>query len=309
MTLFNDLYKQSKFSILSEAKTDNGIMKVFVPFTQTDQENANGRIYPRALMQREVDRVSLDIADGRMLGTADHPKSGNTELDTVSHLVTKMELDKDGRGWATLKIMDTTAGKNLKTILKSGAKLGISTRGFGTQNPDTKKVNDDYKLTGLDIVANPSYRDGFFSSDNIFESLDLTGKKASLGSSRAHSKEGIVKKKMAETVNKVRAKPGLTERRIAMRKRILLSSGDSRTTEQIDEMTEKLLAAESKICADRKLVEAKERLEESQKNKKDRRLGIRQELNRWGVLAGFTREQIDVAIQKKMSELNEEEGK
>lgn len=289
MKIFNDLYKHGYFRILSEAKTDNGIMKVHVPFTQTDQENANGRIYPRALMQREVDRVSLDIADGRMLGSADHPKSGNTELDSVSHLITKMELDKDGKGWAELKILDTASGKNLKTILKSGAKLGISTRGFGTQNPDTKKVNDDYKLSGLDIVANPSYKDGVFSQDNIFESLDLAEKKK-------------------EQIDIKNAKPGLTDRRIALRKQVVLASGTSMNTEEIDAMVEKLLAGEKEACVKPALTES-EQILETQKKKKDRRLGIKMEMNRTGILAGFTREQIDVAIKKRMSELDEEEDK
>ena len=142
MTMFNDLYKKPLLTILSEAKTDNGIMRILVPFMQSDEKNGNGRIYPRALMKREVNRVSKDISDGRMLGSADHPKGGNTELNSVSHIVTKMKLDDAGKGWAELKIMDTTAGKNLKTIIKSGGKLGVSTRGFGTQNPDTKKVNE-----------------------------------------------------------------------------------------------------------------------------------------------------------------------
>ena len=192
MTLFNDLYKDGVFKILSEAKVDDGIMKIHVPFTQTDQENSNGRIYPRALMQREVNRVSKDISDGRMLGSADHPKGGNTELNSVSHLVTKMELDDNGKGWADLKILDTVAGKNLKVILKSGAKLGVSTRGFGTQNPDTKLVNDDYRLSGLDVVANPSYKDGVFSQDNIFEGLDLSKKKLNKSLSAPHSGDGYM---------------------------------------------------------------------------------------------------------------------
>jgi len=205
MTLFNDIYKQSSFSILSEGKTKDGnIMNVLVPFTQTDVENSNGRIYPRAIMQREVDRVSKDISDGRMLGTADHPKSGSTELDKVSHIVKKMWLEKDGKGWASLSILDTNTGKNLKTIIKAGGKLGISTRGFGTQNSNSKLVNDDYRLTGLDVVANPSYKDGVFSQDNIFESLDLnlSGKNnPDKPSSAAHQGDGHMENKDKRWVN------------------------------------------------------------------------------------------------------------
>jgi len=409
--MFNDLYKKPLLTILSEAKTDNGIMRILVPFMQSDEKNGNGRIYPRALMKREVNRVSKDISDGRMLGSADHPKGGNTELNSVSHIVTKMKLDDAGKGWAELKIMDTTAGKNLKTIIKSGGKLGVSTRGFGTQNPDTKKVNDDYKLTGLDIVANPSYKAGTFSSDSIFESFDLTGKKpAKSGSSGAYSKEGAIMKnklieelredtefsrvvkmlyenekdctltlleyatknamqiravlgvenktypdyetafmklksgeqniadgkkmdrtpdkpaepkdfyeqskitgthpeKMAEIVNKNRAKPAITERRIAIRKQLVLSGGPSRTTEQVDALVEKILAGEAEICESVKLKTEKEQLEEAERKKPNKRLAVKQELKKWGVLAGFTQEQIQTAIDRKMEMMDEEEAK
>lgn len=199
MTLFNDLYGKPFFSILSEAKVDGSIMKVLVPFTQVDEKNGNGRIYTKDVMEREIGRVTKDIADGKFLGSADHPKSGNTELNSVSHIVKKMWLEKDGRGWASLSILDTTAGKNLKTIIKAGGKLGVSTRGFGTFDKETSKVNPDYKLAGLDVVANPSYKDGVFSQDNIFESIDLSDKKQSAKSSDgAYQKEEAMKNKMIE---------------------------------------------------------------------------------------------------------------
>ncbi len=201
MTLFNDLYNRPFLTILSEAKTDGSIMKILVPFCQVDEKNANGRIYTKDIMEREINRVSKDIADGKFLGSADHPKSGNTELNSVSHLVKKMWLEKDGRGWASLSILDTTAGKNLKTIVKAGGKLGVSTRGFGTFSKETSEVNDDYELAGLDIVANPSFKAGVFSQDSVFESIDLNlseKKRVNTGSSGAYMKEGIVRKKLLE---------------------------------------------------------------------------------------------------------------
>ncbi len=203
MTLFNDIfYKKDTFKILTEVKSaDGSIMKIMAPFMQSDEENANGRIYPKAIMQKEVDRVQKDIDAGRFLGTSDHPKSGMTELDKVSHIINKLEIDEKGQGWASLSILDTNSGRNLKTILKSGGSLGLSTRGFGSFDKETKKVKEDYKLAGLDIVSNPSYQKGVFSQDNIFESVDLSEKKrVNTGSSGAYVKEGIVmkNKKMIE---------------------------------------------------------------------------------------------------------------
>lgn len=404
MTLLNDLYQKGSFKILSEAKVDDGIMKILVPFTQTDEKNQNGRIYPKAIMQREVNRISKDISDGKMLGSADHPKSGNTELDKVSHIVSSMELDDAGKGWAKLKILDTTAGKNLKVILKSGGVLGVSTRGYGTFDSQTKMVKDDYKLTGLDVVANPSYKDGTFSQDNIFESLDLVEKKKVKQSSIAgFSKEGIVMKnkkmleelredsefsrvtkrlyedekdftgtlleyaeenglqikavlgvengtwpdyemamiklkageqmiangkkqdglpekpvtpgdvretariagvpasELAEAINKENARPADTEKRTALFQQVWASFGAKATREKVDEAVDRIMAANIRTEKPAPVV-----LSESEK-KDLKRLHIKQQMNKDGFLAGFKKEQIDVAIAKRMAELDKKE--
>ena len=407
MTLFHDLYNKGSFKILTEAKdADGSIMKVLVPFTQTGEKNGNGRIYPRAIMQREVDRVQADITDGKFLGSADHPAGGNTELKFVSHIVSKLSLDEKGTGWAELKLLDTTAGKNLKTILKSGGSLGISSRGYGTFDKDTSEVKDDYRLTGLDIVANPSFSKGVFNQANIFESLSLSAP-AQFSKSAGYSKEGYVVKtkiveqlredtefsrvikrlyeseenytgtlveyaeeneiqvkavlgvennqfesyeeafmklrggeqliatgkkwdvnpdrpaepidyyeeskitgidpiKRAEHVNKEREKPGLTERYIAMRKRVVLSGKIGQTAEQIDEMVQKLLKAEpaihEKAKAKRLLMEDKAIKETQDKVKKDPYLGLKMEMNRIGILAGFSRAQIDESIKRRIED-------
>ena len=407
MTLFNDLYNRPYLTILSESKTDGSIMKILVPFTQVDEKNANGRIYTRKVMEREVNRVSKDIADGKFLGSADHPKSGNTELNSVSHIVKKMWIEKDGRGWASLSILDTTAGKNLKTIIKSGGKLGISTRGFGTFSKETSKVNDDYKLSGLDIVANPSYKAGTFSQDNIFESVDLSEKKIKTGSSGAYMEEGIVKKNKklleelredtefsrvtkrlwedekdfagtlleyaeknglmikcvlgvesgqfesyedamtklkggeqlianarkqdrtpdkpaepkdffeesritgihptlrAKQVNDERNRPADTPKRTALFQQVWASFGASATRKKVDEAVDRILGAKSEICK-KPVVIIPPVLSEAEK-KKQKRLYIKQQLNKDGALAGFTRQQIDVGIAKRMAELDEME--
>jgi len=411
MTLFNDLYSKSSFSILSESKTKDGdIMNVLVPFTQTDVENSNGRIYPRALMQREVDRVSKDIADGKMLGSADHPKSGNTELDKVSHLVKKMWIEKDGRGWASLSILNTNSGKNLKVILKSGAKLGVSTRGYGTFDDKTKIVSDDYRLTGLDVVANPSYKDGVFSQSDIFESLDLNLSKTKdldKFSSGAYSKEGYMRKtknenkdsefvmitktlwetdedfhgslkdyidkngqsiqaaiavengeypdiktaleemgaddqtiadaikaesipaepvepkdvyetakiarvpakELAEKINEDNAKPAVSENRQVLWRQVWVSFGPSATKEKVLEAVERIEKASIRTEKPA-LVELSEseKILEAKKKRKQKRIQICQGMYTDGFLAGFSREQIDIAIAKRMAQLDEEEG-
>jgi len=169
-----EIEKQDKFTILGEKKTKAGgsTMSVLVPWTKADVENINKRIYPKALLQREVDRVQKAVESGSFIGSGDHPASGLADIKTASHIVKKLWLDKDGRGWAQMEILDTERGKNVQSLIKAGGRLGISSRGFGDVDK-SGRVQDSYKLVGIDIVMNPSVPSATFSKANIFESVDF----------------------------------------------------------------------------------------------------------------------------------------
>lgn len=323
MAIFVDVTEQDRFTILFEGRTEEGnVMNILVPFSQADEKNGNGRIYSKALLKREIDRVQDDIQKGGFLGTADHPESGNTELRSVSHIVRKMWLEKDGRAWAELGILDTQKGRDLKTIIKSGGRLGVSTRGFGTMDDTTGKVNDDYKLANLDIVANPSYKDGVFSKDNIFESVDLSKKMESKMMHKKSSEKlikskdvrqlaneaGISPQKMADLMNADNQKKAVTENRLALYKQTRLSCGTSATNEEVLKIVDRLEEAQRnrKIEKPVVLTEA-EKVLEIKKKRKQKRVDIAKQFHKDGALAGFTRDQIDRAVEKRMAELDEEE--
>lgn len=166
-----EILTQNKFAILSEKKSgDSSTITALVPWGQADEETINKRIYPKALLQREVDRIQKAVEAGSFIGTGDHPASGLADIKTASHIINKIWMDEGGRGWAKIKILDTERGKNIQSLIKGGAQLGISTRGFG-QVGKSGKVDDDYKLMGIDIVMNPSVKSATFSKANIFESV------------------------------------------------------------------------------------------------------------------------------------------
>ena len=166
-----EILTQDKFTILSEKKSGDGsTITALVPWGQADEKTINKRIYPKALLQREVDRIQKAVEAGSFIGTGDHPASGLADIKTASHIINKIWLDEGGRGWAKIKILDTERGKNIQSLIKGGAQLGISTRGFG-QVGKSGKVDDDYKLMGIDIVMNPSVKSATFSKANIFESV------------------------------------------------------------------------------------------------------------------------------------------
>lgn len=139
-------------------------------FMQSDVKNQNGRIYPYAVLQKEVNNFNkLYVAEGRALGELGHPAGPIINLDRVSHVI--KELIEDGKNFiGKAKIMDTPNGKIVKNLISEGVKLGVSSRGMGSVKPNKKGVNEvqsDFVLSTIDIVADPSAPDAFV--DGIME--------------------------------------------------------------------------------------------------------------------------------------------
>jgi hypothetical protein len=129
-------------------------------FGQVDIPTANKRVYPRAVIAREFERMKNAVHEGMMYGELDHPGDGKTRMQRVSHLITGLQLEADGRMDGVLEfIPGTKNGDQALAIAKHGGKLGISSRGFGTTVPDgngNDVVQEDYQLVTFDIVADPA---------------------------------------------------------------------------------------------------------------------------------------------------------
>ena len=134
-------------------------------FLQADIKNRNGRYYPSKIMEKEVKRYTKEYIDKkRAFGELGHPEGPTVNLDRVSHMIT--ELSQDGSNWrGKAKVTDTPHGSIVKSLIKEGAQLGVSSRGMGSLKPNKKgvqEVQDDFYLaTAADIVADPSAPDAF----------------------------------------------------------------------------------------------------------------------------------------------------
>ena len=119
--------------------------------------NQNGRIYPRAILEREMINYQKLIQEKRALGECDHPDSSVVELKNVSHVVTEAHMDGDNV-YGTIEILDTPSGKIIQSLIESGVTLGISSRGVGsTRNQgDSQIVQEDFQLICFDMVSEPS---------------------------------------------------------------------------------------------------------------------------------------------------------
>jgi len=141
-------------------------------FAQTDKKNRNGRVYPKAIMERAVKQyVDTQVSKKRAVGELNHPEGPTVNLDKVSHLITDLKFEgNDVVGKA--QILDTPMGKIVKGLLDGGVQLGVSTRGMGSleQKNGAMVVKDDFILSTVDIVQDPSAPDAFVNG--IMEGVD-----------------------------------------------------------------------------------------------------------------------------------------
>ena len=165
MKLITEINENVKVKVLSEAVTGKKQYFIEGVFLQSNIKNRNGRIYPKEILKREVDRyINEYVKHNRALGELNHPDSPTINLDKVSHLI--VSLKEDGDNFiGKAKLLDTPNGNIAKALIDSGVQLGVSSRGMGSLKSDgydTDIVQDDYYLaTAADIVADPSAPDAF----------------------------------------------------------------------------------------------------------------------------------------------------
>ena len=134
-------------------------------FMQAETKNRNGRVYPKAVLQKEAKRYSDSfIKTKRAFGELGHPDGPTVNLERVSHMIEELE-EVDNNFMGRAKILDTPYGKIVKNLIDEGARLGVSSRGMGSLKPakdGIQEVQDDFYLaTAADIVADPSAPDAF----------------------------------------------------------------------------------------------------------------------------------------------------
>ena len=164
MKLICELTESVDYELIEEGAGKSKQYFIEGIFMQSEQKNKNGRIYPKEVLQKEVNRyVKEYVEPKRAFGELGHPDGPTVNLDRVSHMIT--ELVEDGKNFiGRAKILDTPNGQIVKSLIDEGARLGVSSRGMGTLKPDKKAqiVQDDFYLaTAADIVADPSAPDAF----------------------------------------------------------------------------------------------------------------------------------------------------
>ena len=163
-------FTQARVQLLSEEAADGSgkTMKLKGVCIEGGVRNANERVYPVSEISKAVDTINEQIKTGHsVLGEVDHPDDLKINLDRVSHMIENMWMDGPC-GYGTLKILPTPMGQLVKTMVESGVKLGVSSRGSGNVNDANGHVSD-FEIVTVDVVAQPSAPNAYPTA--IYEGL------------------------------------------------------------------------------------------------------------------------------------------
>lgn len=132
------------------------------PFLLAETKNRNGRVYPKAIMEAEVQRFHADkIKTNRAVGALDHPPTPTVMLKDACHIIEDLYMDGT-IGYGVARMLDTPDGRIAKTLMKENIKLAVSSRGLGSLQNGV--VAENYKLLTVDLVSEPSAQIAFVES-------------------------------------------------------------------------------------------------------------------------------------------------
>lgn len=181
-----------KLNIIDSANTPTRISGVAA---QADTVNGNGRVYPRYILEREISRISENLDSSDHVGMVDHPSwSEDESISSIGLKFTKLWLDGNDVRFEA-QIIPTTRGRDLEAVVRAGVKVGISSRGEGSEKVDTfngqraKIIQDDFTLWSYDAVVTPAVANARISQyesrkraiEELERVLDKTDKNSSNG--------------------------------------------------------------------------------------------------------------------------------
>ncbi len=130
--------------------------KLTVCIAKTDVPNLNGRIYPRAEMERAILNLENPVTKNRVFGQVGMPNNGvNVQIDKISHVVGNLRVLSDGSVMADVVWLNTPAGGIAKRLYEKGASAwGFRTASIGS----TRTVGDateiyNFRILSINMVA------------------------------------------------------------------------------------------------------------------------------------------------------------
>jgi len=186
--------------IVTESSDDGKNLYMKGICIQGGVKNANQRIYPVTEINNAIKTINEQLTGGNsVLGEVDHPSNLRVNLDRVSHMITEMWMDGPN-GYGKLKILPTPMGQLVQTMLESGVKLGVSSRGSGEVNESNGEVKN-FEIVTVDVVAQPSAPNAYPKA--IYESLmNMKGGQAMFDMAGDSIEDRRVQKYLTESIKR-----------------------------------------------------------------------------------------------------------
>ena len=141
-------------------------------YMQAEMKNRNGRVYPLKELTRAVEGAQKAITEhGGIFGELDHPQTLTINLDRISHVITEMRMEGNN-AVGKAKLLGTPMGNIAAELVKSGVKIGVSSRGAGAVN-ESGGVSD-FNFVTVDLVATPSAPGAV--PEAVYESMMMNSK-------------------------------------------------------------------------------------------------------------------------------------
>jgi hypothetical protein len=163
MKLITEHIEDLSYSIVESAQGGEKKYIIDGVFMQAEQVNRNRRVYPKKVLENAVSKYLTEYVNkGRAVGELNHPDGPTINLDKVSHRITELSWNGNDVVGKAL-ILNTPMGNIVKGLLEGGCQLGVSSRGMGTvaSKNGRSEVNDDFTLSTIDIVQDPSAPSAF----------------------------------------------------------------------------------------------------------------------------------------------------
>jgi hypothetical protein len=194
-------YDQARMEVLHEGKEGKDLYMKGICI-QGGIKNANQRVYPINEIQKAVKTLNDQISSGySVLGEVDHPDDLKINLDRVSHMITEMWMDGPN-GYGKMKILPTPMGQLVKTMLESGVKLGVSSRGSGNVSEYGGGQVSDFEIITVDVVAQPS-APGAYPTPIYEHLLNTRGGNKALGLAAEIRDDKRAQKYLKEVLNNI----------------------------------------------------------------------------------------------------------
>jgi polyhydroxyalkanoate synthesis regulator phasin len=188
--------QSTEVEVLEATDDENAIARARFRVSTIDQRNRNGRVYPHTVWEKQVRRFTK----GSVTGQDTHPAGGlffsaAPKVTDAFLIFDKLEIVGHSVFGEAL-IVDTQQGRDFVAVAKAGAKIAVSTRGFGSvervkkwkDGKEAAIVQDDYRLVGVDVLLDgyqsvptakmkslqPTEALAYFVHEDFKEYIDMT---------------------------------------------------------------------------------------------------------------------------------------